>query len=146
MPEAQWEATLDQVLLLTVLLSRDSAQGLARMGLTETRAHALWELRTLGPCTQRALASAMHVTPRAITALVDGLAETGFVTREPRPGDRRAILVTPTERGRTTIAALADGHRELASHLFAGLPAGQFDGFQAGLRHVIDRLRALAAG
>lgn len=87
----------------------------------------------------------MHVTPRAITALVDGLVETGFVTREPRPGDRRAILVTPTERGRTTIAALADGHRELASHLFAGLPAEQFDGFQAGLRYVIDRLRALAA-
>jgi DNA-binding MarR family transcriptional regulator len=89
------------------------------------------------------MAAALHVTPRAITALVDGLVETGFVTREPRPGDRRAILVTFTERGRATAQVLADGHRDLARHLFAGLPAEVFDGFDAGLSHVADRLRAL---
>jgi DNA-binding MarR family transcriptional regulator len=141
--QERWEAALDRVLLLTVLLGRDMAEGLAGMGLTEARAHLLWELRAQGPCTQRTLASALHVTPRAITALVDGLVETGFVTREPRPGDRRAFLVTFTERGRTTARALADGHRELAGHLFAGLPPEAFDGFDAGLSHVTDRLRAL---
>lgn len=143
MPEERWEAALDRVLLLTVLLGRDMAESLARMGLTEARAHLLWELQARGPCTQRTLASALHVTPRAITALVDGLAETGFVTREPRPGDRRAVLVTFTERGRATAQVLADGHRELAAHLFAGLTAEAFDGFDAGLSHVVDRLRAL---
>ena len=143
--DERWEDALDRVLLLTVLLGRDMAESLARMGLTEARAHLLWELRARGPCTQRTLASALHVTPRAITALVDGLAETGFVTREPRPGDRRAFLVTFTERGRTTAQALADGHRELAGHLFAGLPPEAFDGFDAGLSHVVDRLRALLA-
>ena len=86
---------------------------------------------------------ALRVTPRAITALVDGLVETGFVTREPCPADRRATLVTFTELGRTTTQAMADGHRELARQLFAGLPAETFDGFDAGLSHVIDRLRAL---
>ncbi len=65
------------------------------------------------------------------------------MTREPRPGDRRAILVTFTERGRTTAQVLADGHRELAGHLFASLPTEAFDGFDAGLGHVVDRLRAL---
>jgi DNA-binding MarR family transcriptional regulator len=83
------------------------------------------------------------VTPRAITALVDGLVETGFVTREPCPADRRAILVTFTELGRATAQAMADGHRELARQLFAGLPAAAFDGFAAGLDDVIDRLRAV---
>ncbi len=67
------------------------------------------------------------------------------MTREPRPGDRRAFLVTFTQRGLTTAQALADGHRELARHLFAGLPAEAFDGFDAGLSHVTDRLRALLA-
>jgi DNA-binding MarR family transcriptional regulator len=141
--EEHWEAALDRVLLLTVLLGRDATESLARMGLTVARAHLLWELRARGPCTQRTLASALHVTPRAITALVDGLVETGFVTREPRPGDRRAILVTFTERGRATAQVLADGHRELAGYLFAGLPAEAFDAFDAGLTHVVDRLRAL---
>src|SRR5215472_13164647 len=143
MRDDRWETTLDQVFLLTVLVSRDMTAGLARMGLTEARAHLVWELRAQGPCTQRALASALRVTPRAITALVDGLVETGFVTREPCPTDRRATLVTFTELGRSTVEAMADGHRELARQLFAGLPAEAFDGFDAGLSHVIDRLRAL---
>lgn len=144
--DERWEATLDRVLELTVLLGRDMASGLAAMDLTETRAHLLWELRALGPCTQRALASALRVTPRAVTALVDGLVEKGFVTREPCPTDRRAILVTVTDKGRTTTQALADGHRELARQLFAGMPAETFDGFDTGLGHVVTRLRAVLAG
>src|SRR5580692_3475530 len=143
MPNDRWEPALDQVLLLTMLLSRDTNESLARMGLTDARAHLVWELQARGPCTQRVLASALHVTPRAITALVDSLVETGFVTREPCPADRRAILVTFTELGRTTGQALADGHRELARHLFAGMPGETFDGFDTGLRHVADRLRTL---
>jgi DNA-binding MarR family transcriptional regulator len=143
MSDERWEAALDQVLLLTVLLGRDMTDGLARMGLTEARAHLVWELQARGPCTQRALASALHVTPRAITALVDSLVETGFVTREPCPADRRATLVTFTELGRTTGQALAAGHRELARSLFADMPAEAFDSFDTGLGYVVNRLRAL---
>jgi DNA-binding MarR family transcriptional regulator len=145
MPDDDWEAALDRVLLLTMLLSQDSTTSLARMGLTEARAHLIWVLRSRGPCTQRTLASALHVTPRAITALVDSLVETGFVTREPCPADRRATLVTFTELGSTTAQALGDGHRELARRLFADMSAEEFDNFDAGLSHVLDRLRTLLA-
>jgi DNA-binding MarR family transcriptional regulator len=143
MRDDDWEAALDRVLALTMLLSQDSATSLARMGLTEARAHLLWVLRAQGPSTQRALASALHVTPRAITALVDSLAETGFVTREPCPDDRRATLVTFTELGRTTAQALGDGHRQLARQLFADMTAEEFDAFGTGLSHVLDRLSTL---
>jgi DNA-binding MarR family transcriptional regulator len=74
------------------------------------------------------------------------LVATGFVTREPHPSDRRAALVTFTERGRTTAQALLDGHRQLACQLFAGLPDEVFDGFDAGLGQVLERLRALMPG
>jgi len=62
--------------------------------------------------------------------------------------DRRAILVTFTELGRTTTQALADGHRELARQLFAGMSTEAFDGFDAGLTHVVNRLRiaSIASG
>ena len=139
------EAALDRVLELALLLSRDATDSLAQMGLTEARAHLVWVLHAQGPCTQRALASALHVTPRAITALVDSLVETGFVTREPCPADRRATLVTFTELGSTTAQTLADDHRELARRLFADMSADAFDGFDAGLKNVLDRLRALLA-
>src|ERR1700683_4318115 len=145
MLDDRWETTLDRVLLLTVLLSQDMASSLARMGLTEARTHLVWEPRKLGPCTQRRLASALRVPPRAVTALVDGLAETGFVTREPCPTDRRATLVTFTELGRSTAQGLADSHRELARRLFGGMTAGEFDGFDAGLIQVLDGLRAVLA-
>ncbi|HEY2688978.1 MAG TPA: MarR family transcriptional regulator [Streptosporangiaceae bacterium] len=141
----QREATLDRVLELTVLLGRDAADSLAREGLTDARAHLVWQLQQRGPCTQVTLAADLGVTPRAITALVDGLVATGFVTREPHPSDRRATLVTFTERGRATAQALVDSHRRLARQLFAGLPDDVFDGFDAGLLHVLARFRGVLA-
>jgi DNA-binding MarR family transcriptional regulator len=141
----RWEAALDRILELTVLLGRDMADFLAREGLTDSRAHLLWQLQQRGPCTQATLAADLRVTPRAITALVDGLATTGFVTREPHPADRRAILVTFTERGRATAQGLVDDHRRLARQLFAGLPDDAFDNFDAGLLHVLTQFRGLLA-
>jgi len=141
----QWEATLDRILELTVLLSKDMADSLARQGLTESRAHLVWQLQQRGPCTQAALATDLHVTPRTITALVDALVDTGFVTREPHPSDRRATLVTFTERGHATAQALVDSHRQLARQLFAGLSEDGFKSFDAGLLHVITRFRGVLA-
>jgi DNA-binding MarR family transcriptional regulator len=136
---------LDRVLELALLLGRDASEGLARMGLTESRAHVVWELQRRGPCTQRALADALKVAPRTITTLIDALVETGFVTREPHPSDRRATLVTFTALGQDTARALVEGHRRLARELFADLPAEALDGLDAGLVHVIDRLRSVTA-
>ncbi len=133
------------MLELTVLLSRDMADSLPRQGLTESRAHLVWQLQQRGPCTQATLAADLHVTPRTITALVDGLADTGFVTREPHPSDRRATLVTFTERGRATAQALVHSHRRLARQLFADLPDDAFESFDAGLLHVITRFRGVLA-
>src|ERR1700761_5276749 len=127
-----WEASLDRILELTVLFGRDSADSLSRMGLTESRAHLVWQLQQRGPCTQAVLAADMHVTPRTVTSLVDALAATGLVTREPHPSARRATLVTFTERGEATARALVDSHRRLAGQLFADLPDEAFKSFDAG--------------
>lgn len=135
-------AALDRVLELVVLLGDDMTRSLARDGLTVSRAHVIWVLRERGPCTQRELAQALGVSPRTMTGLVDGLVGTGFVTREPHPTDRRAALVTFTARGAATSAAMAEGQRQLADDLFAGIPADRFDCLVAGLDHILGRLRA----
>jgi DNA-binding MarR family transcriptional regulator len=142
---AEREAALDRILELAALIGRDSAESLARDGLTEARAHLLWRLQQRGPCTQATLAADLHVTPRTITALVDGLVASGFVTRQPHPSDRRAALVTFTDRGSATALGLAAAHRRLAGQLFGELPAGVFGGFDAGLQHVLAQFRAVMA-
>lgn len=137
------EAILDRVLMLVRLLGEDTRDGLSRLGLTESRAHVLWVLQHRGPSTQRTLADALKVAPRTITTLIDALVETGFVTREPHPTDRRATLVTFTARGEQTVQRLVDGHRRLARDLFGDLPDEVLNGFEGGLDHVIAHLRAL---
>jgi DNA-binding MarR family transcriptional regulator len=50
--------------------------------------------------TPAQLAEACHVTRAAMTSRLDRLAETGLVTREVDPRDRRRVIVRPTSSGR----------------------------------------------
>jgi DNA-binding MarR family transcriptional regulator len=134
---------LDRVLTLTVLLNDDMTRDLQRHGLTRSRAHLVWELHHRGPSTQQTLAQALRVTPRAVTGLVDALVDSGFVTREPHPDDRRATLVTFTKRGQKTAKALEHDHIEFARKLFGDLPDPTYRGFARGLDTVLARLREL---
>lgn len=136
-------ALLDQVLEVAVLINRDMDSSLAAYGLTPARTHLLWELFHRGPSTQRVLADALGVSARNVTGLVDGLEQTGHVTREPHPGDRRATLVTLTDQGTHVMTQMQKGQEEFARLLFADLPARQLAPLAEGLAHVVDRLREL---
>jgi DNA-binding MarR family transcriptional regulator len=104
------------------MVSADLARFERESGLTAARTHVLWHLGAAGPSTQQSLAQALGVTPRNVTGLVDGLVASGHVTREPHPTDRRASLVTPTEKGRAMIDELVDSHAALAQQLFGDIP------------------------
>jgi DNA-binding MarR family transcriptional regulator len=134
-------AALDHIFELTVLLHDDMTETLARDGLTSSRAHLLWELHQRGPTTQTTLADALNVSARNITGLVDALVAGGFVTREPHPTDRRAVLVSFTEHGAAIAKAMEQSQQELADLLFADMPTKQFDCFAQGLGEVVARLR-----
>lgn len=137
------EECLGRLFELTVLLGADARAALERLGLTASRAHVLLLVAEHGPSSQRELADMRNVTPRTVTALVDGLQSTGFVTREPHPGDRRVARVTMTEHGRSASRAMLDGRRKLAHTLLGDLPREQLREFDAGLRHLVERLRDL---
>lgn len=50
------------------------------------------------------LAEEMGVTPAAVTNLVTSLERAGYLRREPFPGDRRVVLVSLTETGKSLLA------------------------------------------
>lgn len=137
---------LDRVLELVVVLNEDMKRSLAARGLTVSRTHLLWVLAHGDPITQKSLADALRVSPRTITGLVDGLVATGFVTREPHPFDRRAILVTLTDAGKDVMSDFERDHEQLARALFADMDDGDFDGFVAGLDVLLVRLREGLSG
>jgi DNA-binding MarR family transcriptional regulator len=141
--QADFVEALDLLLELSVLLADDMARDLERRGLTRSRTHVVWLVHHRGPMTQRALADATGVSARNVTGLVDALVDTGFVTREPHPSDRRATLITLTKRGRSTADELVREQAALARALFADLPEPGFDHFRAGLDHVVGVLRRL---
>ncbi len=133
------EATtaLDKVLHLSTLVSTDLARFEQDSGLTGARVHLLWALGLTGQGTQQSLATALNVTPRNVTGLVDGLVASGHVTREPHPTDRRAKLVTPTELGRRTIRDLRDSHGDLARQLLGHVPSRRLAAFVTTLDETI---------
>ncbi|MDQ3762093.1 MAG: MarR family transcriptional regulator [Actinomycetota bacterium] len=140
---ADYDLALGRMWELAVLLGEDMERGLTREGLTRSRAHLLWELHQRGSVTQRVLAQALDVSARNITGLIGALVDTGFVTRKPHPTDRRATLVTLTERGAKTVDAMDRRQQEFANALFSSMPAEALDGFVEGLGMVLARLREL---
>jgi DNA-binding MarR family transcriptional regulator len=138
-------AALGQLLQLAMLINEDMDQGLARLGLTPSRATLVWELLHRGPSTQRVLADALDMSPRNVTGLVDALMETGFVTREAHPKDRRATLVTFTDHGARVAEQLKRDGQQLADDLFAGMSDRQFGALVKGFDTLLDRLGDLIA-
>ena len=51
------------------------------------------------------LAAGANITPQSMGVIVDELEELGYVERRPDPSDRRAKLITLTERGQEAVAA-----------------------------------------
>ncbi|WP_269306151.1 MarR family winged helix-turn-helix transcriptional regulator [Aeromicrobium sp. HA] len=141
--ESRATSVLDKLLLLSSLMSTDLTRFEQESGLTTARTHLLWVLGLSGPSTQQALAAALDVTPRNVTGLVDGLVGSGHVTREPHPTDRRAILVTPTARGRRAIDDLRSSHADLAVQLFGDVPDTRLTTFESTLDETIATFRRL---
>jgi DNA-binding MarR family transcriptional regulator len=118
--------------------------GLVARSLTRARATIVWHLHRQGPVTQQQLARTIGATARNVTALVDGLQESGFVHRDPHPGDRRAVLVRLTDTGMAVTEQLAADYAAGSAQLFAGLPPPQVRQFLATLDVLMGRLAPAA--
>ena len=139
---AGFPGALERVFAFGVTVEQFMAAGLAARGLTRARATVIWQLHRQGATTQQQLARTIGVTARNITALVDGLEESGFVRRERHPTDRRAVLVRLTDTGRRTTRQLADDYDAGSAALFAGLPPKDVRRFLG----MLDIVRARLSG
>jgi DNA-binding MarR family transcriptional regulator len=140
---SRYRDALSQLLRVTTLMTEDMQRGLERHGLTQARAHVLWILGPAERMTQRELADALKVTPRNVTTLVDALEATGFLRRAAHPSDRRAIVVTLTQKGRQAVSRLRLEMTRLAESLFGDVPANRLRAFREILQDIGARLLEL---
>jgi DNA-binding MarR family transcriptional regulator len=71
---------------------------------------------------------------------LDALEAAGFVVRAAHPKDRRAILVTLTNRGSSTMAQMEYEGRQIAAELVADLDADQQERLSQDLHGIVARL------
>src|SRR6476661_3939701 len=89
-------------------------------GPSTSRLRLLESLHCEGAQKMSDLADALGVTPRNITALVDGLEEEGMVRRVAHPTDRRATLIELTTEAPDPVELMA-AHRAAIGELFGCL-------------------------
>ena len=135
-------AALERLFELALLLTDGMDRGLAERGLSRARAELLWRLRARSPMTQRELSQALRCTPRNITDLVDALETAGLVARGPHPTDRRATLVSLTDRGQAAAARMQAESQQFAAELFRDVSAAELASFVKVVDRTLGRLRA----
>jgi DNA-binding MarR family transcriptional regulator len=71
--------------------------------LTIAQVRALFALDARKAATAGEIAEAARLSPASVTAMLDELERDGIVRRERSEGDRRRVLVTLTDEGRTVL-------------------------------------------
>lgn len=77
--------------------------------------------------TATALSEATHEKPANLTRVCDDLVLRGLIDRTPKPGDRRAVMISLSDAGRTLIErALPDVSAEVKA-AFAGVTPAELE-------------------
>ncbi|HLN29501.1 MAG TPA: MarR family transcriptional regulator [Gemmataceae bacterium] len=111
---------------------------IGKAGTTPARARLLAALQCQGSRMMSELGAELGVTPRSVTKLVDSLEAEGLVARHAHPSDRRATLVSLTDKG-----VLVGKESALADHAAAAWLYEQLG--PADRQHLARILRKLLA-
>lgn len=115
-----------------------------RFGLNAAERHALSVLWR-GPLTASALAAEIHLTPAAVTALIDRLERRDYLRRGADAADRRKVLVSLGPAAQALTAAVYAPLGEAGGRMLAGFTAAELDSFAKVLRQTIALQRAARA-
>jgi len=89
--------------------------------------------------TELARRSGQH--KQVIGTMIDELEALGYVERRPDPGDRRAKLICPTERGRAELAAAGKILAAMQERHARRLGRENYAAFKAALQDIIEHQR-----
>jgi DNA-binding MarR family transcriptional regulator len=118
------------------LLSEQTA-GLAPLDITP-RDRWLLDRAREGDMTQRELAVACGLDKTTMVAVVDRLEGAGLVERRPSAADRRAWLISVTEKGRRLVTRANKIVERIHADVLEGRSPELRKGLIGGLEHLVD--------
>jgi DNA-binding MarR family transcriptional regulator len=96
---------------------------------------------TDGERSMRELSQALHVAPRTVTDIIDGLEARGLVNRCAHASDRRVTLIRLSEAGTRELGEASATSERIAVAAISDLDEGE----QETLRSLLERVRVPAA-
>ncbi|MGH3938042.1 MAG: MarR family winged helix-turn-helix transcriptional regulator [Pseudonocardiaceae bacterium] len=114
-----------------------SRETLAPWDVSPSHSRPLGVLMNHGVMRLSELSDHLHIAPRSVTEVVDGLEQRGLVERRPDPNDRRATLVALTDQGKRVSQAIRTARNAEAERFFGGLSASD----RMHLARILRKLR-----
>jgi DNA-binding MarR family transcriptional regulator len=124
-------------------ITRRQEEVFGRYGLNRGDVGVLGALRTAGPphrLSPTQLLRGLMLSSAGMTGRLDRLAERGLVERHPDPGDRRAVLVELTAKGRELVDAAVASNTRAERELLDGLGEREAESLARLLRRLLARL------
>ena len=132
-------APLGSALRISVMrLSRRMRQERTE-GLSASQVAALATMERQGPLSLGELAAFERVQPPSMTRVVTGLVDAGLAERTAHPTDRRQVLVSVTEAGKSLLAADRRRRDEWLAERLRELPPKDVEILRAAAP-ILDRL------
>ncbi len=130
------------LLCVARILERRLVRAMSEAGLdlTPAQARTLITLHFHAPLTQQELASRIDIEPSTLTGTLDVMEREGLARREPNPADRRAHLVTTTEKGEALVPRLFGLWDSVEGALHTALPERECKSFLKSLTKLTETL------
>ena len=110
------------------------AAELAGLGLTGSEINALANLADGRGRSVSELGRAVGTRPTTLTSVLDRLERRGHITRSPRAGDRRGVLIELTSSGGQAAATIRHAITGIEQRALGPLPAGTIAALRTALQ------------
>ena len=133
----EWSALL-ALQRATHATSQVLAAGLADLGLTGSEINALANLADGRSRSVSELGRAAGTRPTTLTSVLDRLERRGHITRGPRLGDRRGVLIELTSSGRQAAATIRHAIAGIEQRALDPLPADAITALRTALQALTE--------
>ena len=132
MEQARKELNYFFVTIFNQILSweEQSFKSMGLEGITLRELHvieAVFQLKEKGENRMSQIARYLAITPGSLTTAVNCLVKKGYLKRESAPGDRRVIMIEPTEIAKEANDIHSEYHSRMINFIADGLSGAEAD-------------------